>query len=478
MVVLVLFGVDWMRKKMLLIFFIMPIIISMLNVNMVGVAQGVLEDHDITVVNVTPSSTLVKKGDRVNITVLVENQGNFTETFTLNCTYDETLIQPDHVWGENVTLYNVTLTPTKNVTLYNVTLASGESRNVTFSWRVTFAPAFDFSSPFKIKAAASNVPGETDTEDNTLTSSSRVRVFEATYVAVVPHSTVNSSLTIGTNYTVSIETDYSGSDITAYQFSLSYNPNVLRGVEVTNGELVKNATHPDETVFAPGPFDKTAGELITTYAYYVKPGMVTSGPGILANVTFNVVGLGDSDIVLGLGDETLLIGWNQTAGETYKIISEYRPSWFHILHGFFQNKEAIHDVAVVNVTVSPTKVVQGENVTITVVIENQGTVVEDVTVKIYKDYAIAVGENATENFTWDTTHVLVATHTITAIIPGLSGETDTNDNRRDSDTTVTINEKIEPPIPTELIIGIIVAVLAVIVIILIVLRRGKKPIPE
>lgn len=492
MIVLVLFEVDWMREKMLLIFFIVPIIISMLNVNIVGVtvAQGVLEDHDITVVNVTPSSTLVKRGDCVNITVLVENQGNFTETFTLNCTYDETLIEPVHVWGENVTQYNVTLTPTKNLTLYNVTLARGESRNITFSWRATFGPAFDVSFPFKIKAAASNVPGETDIEDNTLTSSSRVRVFDHTYVAVVPHSTVNESLTIGTHYTISISTDYSGSDIHAYDLSLSYNPNILRGVEVTNGELIKNATHPDEVDFVAGAFDNTAGSLSPTYAYYVQAGRMASGPGILAYVTFDVVGLGDSDIILG--DDTILWGWDPVAQQTYKIVSEYRPTFFHILHGFFQNKEVIHDVAVVSVTVSPPEVVQGENVTITVVIENQGTMVEDVTVKIYYDYdpavsfpfetrtvsSIAVGENATENFTWDTTYVHIATHTITAIVPRLSGETDTVDNRRDSDTTVTIIEKTEPPIPTELIIGIAVAVIAVIVIILIVLRRGKKPIPE
>jgi len=154
--------------------------------------------------------------------------------------------------------------------------------------------------------------------------------------------------------------------------------------------------------------------------------------------------------------------------------------------------EVIHDVAVVSVTVSPTEVVLGEPVTITVVIENQGTVAENVAVKIYYGYdpavsvpietktvsAIAIGENTTVNFTWDTTNMLATAHTITAIVSQLPGETDTSDNRRDSNTTVTINEFIEPPIPIELIIGIAVAVLAIIVIVLIVLRRGKKPIPE
>jgi hypothetical protein len=124
--------------------------------------------------------------------------------------------------------------------------------------------------------------------------------------------------------------------------------------------------------------------------------------------------------------------------------------------------------------------------------QNQGTVTEDVTVEIYYDYnpavsvpietktvrSIAAGANQPVSFTWDTTNMLTATHRITAIVSGLLGETDTEDNMRNSDTTLTIKEKIEPPIPTELIIGIAVAVLAVIIIVLVVLRRGKKPIPE
>jgi hypothetical protein len=459
----------------------------------VTVAQGV-GDHDIAVVNVTPSSTFVKKGDSVNITVLVENQGNFTETFTLNCTYDETLIEPEHVWGENVTPYNVTVTLAKNktgyVTLYNVTLASGESRNITFSWgTASFVLGLVFSSPFKIKAVAGNVPGETNTGDNTLISSSRIKVFDPPYVAVIPYGTVNYSLTIGTNYTISIYTDYNGSDIAQYQFSLTWNPNILEGIEVANGDIIKNATHPDEIIFVPGSFDNTAGKLITTYASFVDAGDVASGPGILANVTFNVVGTGDSDITLG--SDTYLMGWDPVGLITYKIVNGI-VMFNHLGHAFFQNADVIHDVAVVSVTVSPTEVVQGENVTITFVIENQGTAVEDVTVKIYYDYdpaignpietrivsAIAIGENVTENFIWDTTDKPAKTHIITVIASELSGETDTGDNKRDSDTTVTISEKIEPSIPTELIIGIVVALLAVIVIILVLLRRGKKPIPE
>ena len=434
-----------MRKKILLIFFIMPIIISILNVNIVGVtvAQEVGE-RNIAVVNVTPSSTLVEKGNSVNITVIVENQGTESETFNVTTYHDNTAIDTRTV--EN--------------------LGAGANTSLTVPWST--AKFWDYTSPQKIKAVASTVPNETDTEDNTLISSSRVRVFAPPDVAVVPHSTVNSNLTIDTTYTISIRTDYNGSDITGWQFDLSYNPNILRGVEVTNGDLITNATHPGEAQFIPGKFDNVMGKLSNTMGFFFSPGKVTSGPGILANVTFTVAGLGDSYITLG--DDTKLKGWDSTEAETCNIVSDWEPDdqKFHILHGFFQNEEVTHDVAVVSVTVSPTEVVQGEPVNITVVIENQGTVAEEVAVKVYWDYdpavsvpietktvsALAIGENTTVNFTWDTTNMLTTTHTITAIVSGLLGETDTDDNTLRSDETVIVsldavyirpNGSIDPP---------------------------------
>jgi parallel beta-helix repeat protein len=446
------------------------LIFSILAANMIVVAAQ--EKHDVAVVNVTPSATLVEKGNLVNISVVVENQGDFTETFTLNCTYDENLIEPVHVWGENVTPYNVTYgSKNRTLTLHNVTLASGVSQNVTFNWNTTefwyytpvSSPPYPITFPQKIAATASTVSGETDTEDNSLVSSSRVRVFVSPYVGIVPHTTVNSNLTIGTNYTVSIYTDYNGSDITGYQFTLSYDPNILNGVEVTNGDLIVGGS----AMFLPGTFDNTAGELSITGAFFFMAGEVVPGPGILANVTFTVVGLGDSAITLGQG--TQLKGWNATEEKTYDIVSDLKPDLFHLLHGFFQNAVVTHDVAVVSVTPYPTIVIEGENVKITVVIENQGTVAEDVTVKVYYDYdsavsvpietktvsGLAVNTSRSINFTWNTDHRLNKTYTITGLVDELLGETDTDDNTLRSDERVTVlldavyirpNGSIDPPI--------------------------------
>jgi parallel beta-helix repeat protein len=103
-----------------------------------------------------------------------------------------------------------------------------------------------------------------------------------------------------------------------------------------------------------------------------------------------------------------------------------------------------------------------------VVIENQGTVAEDVTVKVYYDYdpavsdpietktvsGLAVGTSRSINFTWNTVNHLTKTYTITGLVDELFGETDTDDNTLRSDERVTVlldavyigpNGSIDPP---------------------------------
>jgi len=289
---------------------------------------------------------------------------------------------------------------------------------------------------------------------------------------------VNPNLTIGTSYTVSISTDYNGTDITSWQFDLSYNPHVLRGVSVTNGDLITNATHPDAK-FYPGDFNNTEGTLGLTAAFFFfidEPAPLTSGPGTLANVTFEVVGLGDTSITLG-DFETRLIGYTEGGmGEDYNIIDKYTPNVFHLLNGFFQNLEVTHDVAVISVSASPLSVVEGERVNITVIVENQGNSTEDVTVSVYYSYVaglseaietkivrgLAAGANQSLTFTWNTKNILVAKHTITAIANQVPGETDLDDNRRDSLAKVTIAVRQEEPIPIQLLVGVVTGVVATI----------------
>ncbi len=466
-----------MKKKLLSLSILLLLtfnILAVLDLNMIEItiAQA---DHDVAVINVTPSPTSVKAGELVNITVIVENQGTESETFNVTTYYDTTAIE------------------TQNV----VNLASGENTTLTFTWNTTslFYNLVWHPGTYTISAKASTVPGEDYIEDNTLVSPSTVRVSRSPFIGVVPHNTVNPNLTIGTDYAVSIYTDYNGSDITGYQFALSYNPNVLHGINVTNGDLITTDEDPSAD-FTPGEFDNTAGKLNFTRAFFFaqeEPFPLTSGPGILANVTFTVVGEGDSDITL-VKKETQLKGYTEEGyGISYNIVDEFRPAWGHIMDGYFRNKEVTHDVAVISVTPEQNSVQLGDLVNITVVVENQGTVTEtfDVTVDRSLDKtswwhigtktvsSLTDGEDKNLTISWNTTGISTGTYTIRAVTSIISGEGDTEDNTLESDDTVTVIRSQAPPgPPVELIIIAIVVAVSIVVSAYAVKRIRAQPKPE
>jgi hypothetical protein len=98
--------------------------------------------HDVAVTNVTPYKTIVGQGYDVNVSVTVENQGNYAETISL-------------------TVY----ANTTSVGSQNFTLSAGDSINVIFTWNTTsFA-----KGNYTISANAEPVPDETDTLDNNCT---------------------------------------------------------------------------------------------------------------------------------------------------------------------------------------------------------------------------------------------------------------------------------------------------------------------
>jgi hypothetical protein len=449
-----------MRKKMLWMFLTIPLIFSLFGVNTIEV--NAQETHDIAVIGVTPSPTLVRLGELVNVTVVVKNDGTVGETFNVTVYYDTIAIE------------------TKTV----LNLAPNTNRSFTLSWNTTDAS----TGTYAIKAEADPLPEETATEDNTLISSSMVRVAVSPYIAVVPESTVDPSLTPGMNYTISVYTDYEGSDVWGYEFKLTYNPSVLEGIEVVNGDLITEDV--GTTMWHPEVFNNTSGELGLTgngFLFFEPPSPVTSGPGTLANITFSVVGYGDSYI--SLGGETRLIGYNVTTQEKYNIIDKFSPDVGHILYGFFANQlEVTHDIAVVSVTPSTTGVEEGELVNVTVVVENQGTVDEDVTVEVYRDYEpgltfwligeksvnLAAGATKSLVFVWDTTDDPIGVHTVTAVAVELSGEDDVADNILESDVMVGIRRSGETPIPIFLILGIAIVAVAAIALIWYALKRSAR----
>jgi len=261
-------------------------------------------------------------------------------------------------------------------------------------------------------------------------------------VYVKPDVTLDPTAIPDTNYTIEIWTDYSdgesinGDNITAFQFSLTWNPLILEGLEIVDDGFVGEwwggwPIH----IFVPGTFDNTAGSLSATYLYYVDSGEYDkNGPGKLATVTFGVVGLGDSDIILG--SDTYLLGWNNATKLTWKIVNGITMP-FHLGHGTFANLVANHDVAITSVTTSATEVVQGEHVTIDVDVENQGEASETFDVTVWTGILelstqtvtdLAPAANTTLTFDWDTTTSAATTYTISAIASTVAGEEDTADN--------------------------------------------------
>jgi len=268
------------------------------------------------------------------------------------------------------------------------------------------------------------------------------------YIMVTPENRVDPTITPGMNYTISVYTDYSGSDIWAWQFSLTFNPCVLEGIEVRNGDLITKVKNLN-AVFKPGTFNNTIGTLGLTsaYFYYTSTPITTSGPGTLAYVTFKVKSTGDSYITLRTD--------TQLRDPIIPIIDAFlQPD--QIGHGYFRNTliAPTHDIAVTSVTQAPTAGDRGMFVTITVIVENQGTVDDIFEVKAYYDYdpafpghnvietktalILAAGASKTLSFTWNTALVWPGNHTITAVVPSISGETDTADNTLPSGVEVKI----------------------------------------
>jgi len=475
------FRVNQVRRSLFWSSLLLALMASLFMANMNIVPSTVAQPvHDIAVTSVTTPTTSTIASEPVNITVVVENQGTTAENFTVAVYHATTLVEnktlTDLVAGSNITLFFIWNTADVKT---EVDATSEKEKSYT------------------IEARASIVPGETDTQDNTLTSLTTVMV-KTHYIAIIPQRTVNFTITSGITYTVAIRTDYSGSDVWSWQFSLTYNKILLEGIEVRNGDLITNTTaNGDSARFIAGAFNNSIGKLSLTVAYFSylsPPPPTTSGPGTLAYVTFRVKRLGESNITLGETD-TKLLGYNLAEGGDYSIIDDIFPSLNHMVGGYFRNTAAliVHDIAVVSITPSSTSKTVGDTIDITVVVENNGTVDEGFDVVAYYDYddrfqgqnviatetvsSLAADANTTLTFTWNTTNVKADEHKLTAVVPNLPGELNTANNKLDSET-VTINPKESRPLPITEILVVLVVVVAIIAAIVIIRRRRKKPLPE
>jgi len=96
--------------------------------------------HDVAVLNVTPSSTLIYIGETVNICVVVKNQGNYTESFNVAASYSNNDIETKFV--EN--------------------LEPNTEKTLIFQWNTQNVAEGNYT----LSASTSQVPGEENLENN------------------------------------------------------------------------------------------------------------------------------------------------------------------------------------------------------------------------------------------------------------------------------------------------------------------------
>lgn len=115
-------------------------------------ANNVFEDgtltiqlvHDVAITGVTVSPSSVQSGDMVSINVTVLNKGSATESFSVEVSYDSTVVGNKQV----------------------ASLAPGASETLTFTWKTENVAA----GTYVLTAATSTISGETRTDDNVYTN--------------------------------------------------------------------------------------------------------------------------------------------------------------------------------------------------------------------------------------------------------------------------------------------------------------------
>lgn len=101
---------------------------------------------------------------------------------------------------------------------------------------------------------------------------------------------------ISIGQTISIPVQISGaSDLRHWQFNVSYDPNVLQVNTVTEGPFLGLFGN---TLFIPGVIDNNAGLVSLISGSYLDLPPEPSGSGVLANIEFTALSVGQSDISL------------------------------------------------------------------------------------------------------------------------------------------------------------------------------------
>ena len=133
--------------------------------------------HDIALSSLTATPSTVRKGGIVTIQLTADNNGNFTESFTITAYYHDTATD--------------VVIETKSIT----SLAGGNSQLLTIVWNTTnLAP-----DTYTLKVETSAILEETRTEDNTITD---VTVIVQKKISSLTIEASSTTVTLGSSTTI------------------------------------------------------------------------------------------------------------------------------------------------------------------------------------------------------------------------------------------------------------------------------------
>jgi len=240
----------------------------------------------------------------------------------------------------------------------------------------------------------------------------------STSVSVHPTtSNVDAGETFKVNVTITEVTN-----LTGWEFKLFYLNQIVNCTRVTEGPFLKQAGSTFKIFDITDDYNATHGRILAGCTLLGQD-VSASGSGTLATITFEAITGGQTPLHLidtKLGDE--------------KIPPQPIP---HVAFGGVVNVGAIHDLAVLDLTLSKTAVGQGYTLTINTTIENQGGFTETFNVTVHANSTaletqelVDLGPTArtTASFKWNTTGSSYGNYSIMVYAWPAAGETDIADN--------------------------------------------------
>jgi hypothetical protein len=242
-----------------------------------------------------------------------------------------------------------------------------------------------------------------------------------TTVSVVPQPiSANTGQSFSIDVTVSDVVD-----LYAWEIELNWSASLLGTISVTEGSFLKSG---GSTFFVYSWNDTQGHILIDCTLMGQIPGI--NGSGVLATVTFLVLGAGETP--LDLHDEVLLD--HNEAQIACQILDGYC------------NLGASHDVAVINVEASPIMTLIGDLVDINVTVQDIGVFNETFNVTVHagsqtigmQPVSLSSGSSMSLIFTWDTADHEKGDYTIAASASVVQGEVNIANNNKQTVNPVTL----------------------------------------